>query len=92
MSAENPTTAASRSAAPGGAPDGAKKALIVGIAGLVIGLFGLGYGVVAHESRFVQSWLVAIAFWLSIGIGMLFLIMVWYVFDAGWPVIVRRQL
>ncbi len=91
MSAENASTA--ETAAPGGkSGGGATAALIVGVIGLIIGLAGLGYGVVSHESRFVQSWLVAIAFWLSIGIGMLFLIMVWYVFDAGWAVIIRRQL
>jgi hypothetical protein len=39
----------------------------------------------------MMSWLIAIAFWLSIAIGMLFLIQIWYVFHARWPTIIRRQ-
>lgn len=42
-------------------------------------------------SRPFLGWLVAGSFWLSILIGALFLTMIWWAFDAGWPLIVRRQ-
>ena len=46
----------------------------------------------ADPTRPFIGWLLGISFWLSILIGMLFLLMIWWMFDAGWAVIVRRQL
>ena len=43
------------------------------------------------EVRPIMSWLIALGFWLSIAIGMLFLVQIWYVFHARWPTIIRRQ-
>lgn len=42
-------------------------------------------------ARAFSGWLVGASFWVSIIIGMLFLTMIWYLFDAGWSVILRRQ-
>lgn len=66
--------------------------LVIGIAGLVLGLIGLFMGVANYESRPVISWLLGFSFWFSILLGSLFLVMMFHIFDAGWAVIVRRQL
>ena len=67
-------------------------ALIIGLIGLAIAVFGLVTGLNAGDSRPWFSWLIGIAFWMSILIGSLLLIMITYVFDAGWSIIIRRQL
>ncbi|MFP4156625.1 MAG: hypothetical protein ACLFU4_03320 [Opitutales bacterium] len=66
-------------------------ALIVGLAGLLVAGIGFFQGWQAGEVRPLMSWLIAIAFWLSVAVGMLFLTQIWYVFHARWPVVVRRQ-
>jgi len=66
-------------------------ALVVGLVGLAIAAFGLIQGLQADEARPLMSWLIGIAFWLSIAVGMLFVTQIWYVFHARWPVVVRRQ-
>jgi hypothetical protein len=66
-------------------------ALIVGLVGLALAAAGLFTGLANHDSRPFLGWLIAIAFWLSIAVGMLFLVMIWYVFHARWPTIIRRQ-
>ena len=66
-------------------------ALVVGIVGIVIALFGFKQGWDTGEVRPIMSWLIALGFWLSIAIGMLFLVQIWYVFHARWPTIIRRQ-
>jgi hypothetical protein len=66
-------------------------ALVVGIIGIVIALFGFKQGWDSGDVRPIMSWLIAIAFWLSIVVGMLFLVQIWYVFHARWPTIIRRQ-
>lgn len=68
-----------------------KIALIVGIIGLLFAGFGLIQGLMKNESRLVVSWLIGFSIWYSLAIGMLFLVMIWHVFDAGWATIVRRQ-
>jgi len=79
-------------------PDTRKKpaaqtiALIIGALGLGVALVGLIMGVSGGDSRLVQSWLLGFSYWYSIAIGMLFLIQLFYMFDAGWAVVVRRQL
>lgn len=65
--------------------------VIIGLVGLVIAGFGLFQGVTQDNSRLVYSWLIGFSVWFSISIGMLFTLMIWHVFDAGWPVIIRRQ-
>lgn len=76
-----PATAAPASA-------GANRALIVGIAGILLTAIGL----VTHgASKVAFSWLVGITFWGGIALGMLFLVMIHHIFDASWSVILRRQ-
>lgn len=92
MSATEPATS-STSVKPAFSPDAwAGKALLIGMVGLFVALVGFGMGIAQDEPRYVTSWLLGLAFWLSLTVGMLFLAMIWYVFDAGWPVIIRRQL
>ena len=66
--------------------------LIAGLVLIVISGLGLLTGSEADPSRPYIGWLLGISFWLSILIGMLFLLMIWWMFDAGWSVIIRRQL
>lgn len=67
-------------------------ALILGVVGVAIALVGIFLGLGDHEPRNLISYLIGIAFWLSVLVGMLFLVMIWHTFDAGWPIVVRRQL
>jgi len=66
-------------------------ALVIGLVGLAIAGFGFYQGWQDNEVRPLMSWLMAIAFWLSIAVGLLFLTQIWYVFHARWPIVVRRQ-
>ena len=66
--------------------------LAIGVIGIAIAFVGIFFGLQDHEPRNLLSYLLGIAFWLSVLVGMLFLTMIWHTFDAGWPVIVRRQL
>jgi hypothetical protein len=65
--------------------------LIAGIILLALSAVGLFVGSEDSTRPFI-GWLLGTSFWLSILIGMLFLTMIWWMFDAGWSVIVRRQL
>jgi len=65
--------------------------LIIGLIGLAIAGFGFLQGYNASDARPLMSWLIGIAFWLSMAVGMLFLTQIWYVFHARWPTIIRRQ-
>jgi len=67
-------------------------ALLLGIAGLAVAGFGLYQGVTEGQSRPVISWLLGFSFWFSILMGMLFMVLLSHVFDAGWSVVIRRQL
>ena len=66
-------------------------ALIVGVVGVVVAGFGFYQGLASEDARPLMSWLIGIAFWLSIALGLLFLTQIWYVFHARWPTILRRQ-
>jgi hypothetical protein len=65
------------------------RALIVGGAGLLITLIGLFAG---DPTRVGLGTLIALVFWLSIGLGMWFLIMLFHLFDAGWGTVTRRPM
>ena len=67
-------------------------ALVIGIFGSLIGIIGVAQGYSEGESRNLFSWLLALAYWLSIAIGMLFMILIFHIFKASWPIIIRRQL
>ncbi|HVU34780.1 MAG TPA: hypothetical protein VHE61_15210 [Opitutaceae bacterium] len=58
---------------------------LIGIAATAVGLFISGAHVVA------TSWLVGIAFWTAIAIGMLMMVMIHHIFDASWSTVIRRQ-
>lgn len=64
-----------------------KLALLAGMAGLLVAFIGL----FVDPVRYGQSWLLGYTFWFAILIGCLFLVMLSYIFDAGWSTIVRRQ-
>src|SRR5690349_7629623 len=40
--------------------------------------------------QFAYSWLLAFMFFLSLGLGALFLVIIHHLFDAGWSVPIRR--
>jgi hypothetical protein len=92
MSASEPTSAVSSAAKAGKSPAAfAMPALIIGVIGLIVAGVGLSMGVAQDQPRYLTSWLVGLSFWLSIGIGMLFITQIWYIFNAGWSIVVRRQ-
>ena len=66
-------------------------ALIVGLIGIALAAVGLIQGWYESDARTFMGWLLGIGFWMSIAIGMTFLTLIWYVFYARWPVIIRRQ-
>jgi len=69
-------------------PAGAGKALGIGVAGIAvtaIGIFISGAHIVA------TAWLVGLAFWTAMAIGMLLLTLIHHVFDAMWSTVLRRQ-
>jgi len=93
MSTSSDVMSTPAASAASGSPD--KRATQFLIAGLVlIGLsaIGLFFAPEGDPARPFLGWLIGISFWLSILIGMLFLIMIWWLFDAGWAVVIRRQL
>ncbi|HTQ30231.1 MAG TPA: hypothetical protein VMI53_03390 [Opitutaceae bacterium] len=83
-----PATLASADLSTGATSAGARRALMLGVIGL--GLTAVG-AVVSGPMVAAFSWLVGIMFWTAIAIGMLLMIMIHYVFDAGWGIVIRRQ-
>ncbi len=67
---------------------GANKALIVGIAGILVTLVGIP---LSGTHVFAMSWMIGVVFWTAIAIGMLLMVMIHHIFDASWSVILRRQ-
>ncbi|MBO93762.1 MAG: hypothetical protein CMI32_02540 [Opitutales bacterium] len=67
------------------------KFLAAGVAGCSLGVMGLISGVTNDDPRPLLGWLLGLGFWLSIGVGMLMLIMLFRVFNSGWGVVLRRQ-
>ncbi len=66
-------------------------AFVVGLIGIALAAVGLLQGWNAGDARPFMGWLLGLGFWMSIAIGMTFLTLIWYVFYARWPVIIRRQ-
>lgn len=67
---------------------GAGKALMIGLGGILVTLVGLA---VSGGLVVATSWLIACVFWIGIALGMLFLVMIHHIFDAGWSTVIRRQ-
>ncbi len=84
-----PAASAAGSLLPG---NRATQFLLAGLILIALSAVGLFTGSEADPARPFLGWLIGISFWLSILIGMLFLIMIWWLFDSGWSVVVRRQL
>ena len=66
------------------------------ILGIGIGLFGMLSALVTEDGETLDKapflgWLWGCAFWLSIAIGLLMLIMLFRVFNSEWTPVVRRQ-
>jgi hypothetical protein len=57
---------------------------------MVIGAVLAVLGAIFWPSEFVYTWLLAFMFFLSLGLGALFLVMAHHLFDAGWSVPIRR--
>jgi hypothetical protein len=47
-------------------------------------------GLILNTRQFAHSWLLSFLFFLSLGMGAWFLVMVHHLFDAGWSVPIRR--
>ncbi len=78
----------SDTSAPSSTASLAGKALVVGLAGLAATAAGLLVSPVKHVA---VSYLVGISYWSAIVIGMLLLVMIHHIFDAGWSTVIRRQ-
>ena len=62
------------------------RALIVGIAGLVLSAIGW----VVDADRFFHAYLTAVVSWLAIALGALFFVMLHHLVSARWSVVLRR--
>ncbi|HQF38419.1 MAG TPA: hypothetical protein PK322_04810 [Opitutaceae bacterium] len=87
MSASSAASISSAPAAP--ALAGCSLPLGIGVAGLAVAAAGF---VIDGPQAAAAGWLTALVFWVGIAVGILFLIMLGYIFDAGWSVVLRRQL
>jgi len=74
-----------------GKPDISTKLLAGAVIGLAVGLVGLFMGMQSGDKAPFLGWLWGCAFWLSIAIGMLMLVMIFRVFNSRWTPVVRRQ-
>lgn len=92
MSTRSNFMTAGIAAASGQTGQGANRFLTAGVVLMLISLAGLLFTThAADPARPFMGWMVSVTFWLSILIGMQFLIMIWWMFDSGWSVIIRRQ-
>ncbi|MDI1249085.1 MAG: hypothetical protein PSV13_09505 [Lacunisphaera sp.] len=66
----------------------ANKFLVAGLLGLAL----TGAGLFAGDVRGVAlSYVVGISYWTAVAIGMLLLVLIHHIFDAGWSTVIRRQ-
>ena len=61
-------------------------ALMIGVIALLI----TGVGFILNPHKVASSWLLAACFATAIAIGMLFMVMLHHIFDAGWSTVIRR--
>ncbi len=88
MSAPVATLPVSADAAASSSASTANKALIIGFVGLAVTALGLFVDDTHHVAL---SYLVGITYWTAIAIGMLMLVMIHHIVDAGWSTVIRRQ-
>lgn len=91
MSAQAATVSVASASSPGGKKDYSTLSLIIGVVFVVLSFAGLFVGAQSEDARPFLGVLLGAAFWLSLAIGALFFVMLAYIFDAGWSVVVRRQ-
>ncbi len=66
----------------------ASRFLMAGFGGLAVTALGL---LVSPARDVALSYLVGISYWVAIAVGMLLLIMIHHLTDAGWSTVIRRQ-
>ncbi len=90
MTTRSDTFPVAAASAPASAPavNKATTALGIGVAGIALTLVG---GFVDKPATIAVSWLVGMTFWTGIALGVLLLVMIHHIFDAGWSTVLRRQ-
>ena len=90
MTTRSDTFPVAAAAAPSAAPaaNRAGTALGIGVAGIALTLVG---AFVDKPATIAVSWLVGMTFWTGIALGVLLLVMIHHIFDAGWSTVLRRQ-
>lgn len=63
-------------------------ALGLGLGGIALTLVGF---FVDKPATVASSWLIGLTFWTGIALGVLLLVMIHHIFDAGWSTVIRRQ-
>lgn len=66
----------------------ATRFLAAGLAGLALTALGFFVG---DAHGVALSYVVGIAYWTAVAVGMLLLVMIHHIFDAGWSTVIRRQ-
>ncbi len=66
----------------------AAKFLGAGIVGLALTALGL---LVSPAQHVALSYLVGVSYWTAVAIGMLLLVLIHHIVDAGWSTVIRRQ-
>jgi hypothetical protein len=66
----------------------ASKFLGAGLAGLAVTALGL---FVTEPQALALSYLVGVTYWTAVSIGMLLLVLIHHIVDAGWSTVIRRQ-
>ncbi len=72
--------------------EGGNRLLRSAIAVMVVGLLATGVGFAVDPRQTLVSYLVAVAYWLGIALGSLFLLAIFHAANAKWPVVARRML
>ncbi|HEX8087803.1 MAG TPA: hypothetical protein VF762_03055, partial [Blastocatellia bacterium] len=67
-----------------------QRALIVGVAGLV--LCGAGALVMQNATQFFRSYLLSFIFWIGIALGSFAILMVQHMSGGAWGLVIRRLL
>jgi hypothetical protein len=67
----------------------ANKCLVAGLAGLAVTALGLFFA--ESTQALALSYLVGVAYWTAVCIGMLLLVLIHHIVDAGWSTVIRRQ-
>ena len=70
----------------------ARLPFVAGAVGVVFTAVSVWLATASHDSarQFYHSWLVAVVFFLCIGLGSLFFVLIHHATKAGWGVVVRR--